>query len=105
VDAVADWYMTAGAIDALELASGPYETWARRELLDPESPPNVEGRRLAAKLSSKARCYLRLWEADEEDDFTPNSVCPVCGNELVQYRDGVFPQALCERDMIVVFGR
>jgi hypothetical protein len=37
VDAIAEWYRTYGAIDALELASGPYESWARSQLLDPES--------------------------------------------------------------------
>src|SRR4051794_2341645 len=43
-EAVATWLWTYGAIDALELASGAYEQWARDELLDPTSSPNIEGR-------------------------------------------------------------
>src|SRR3569833_829430 len=31
VHAVASWLQTYGAIDALELASGPYEQWARSD--------------------------------------------------------------------------
>src|SRR5207302_10574742 len=40
---VASWLLTYGAIDALELESGPYESWARSVLLDPSSSANVAG--------------------------------------------------------------
>ena len=52
VDAVAHWNSVYGAIDSLELDSGPYATWARSQLLDPKSPPNVEGLAVARGLKS-----------------------------------------------------
>lgn len=57
-DAVATWLRTYGAIDALELESGPYEQWARDQLLDPASPPNLEGRAVVERLNELNRCYL-----------------------------------------------
>jgi hypothetical protein len=105
VDAVADWLRTYGAIDALELASGAYERWARLQLLDPASPPNVEGRRVAAILNEKERCYFWFWQPSADDDFKPRTSCAVCGGTLARYDGGIFPQLLCEDDSIVLVGR
>ncbi len=103
-EAIASWLRTYGAIDALELESGAYEAWARAELLDPASPPNVEGRRLARALDRFHRCYFWFWQPDSDDDFEPRSTCPVCDGPLEQYAEGIFPQLLCERDRLVLVG-
>ncbi len=103
-DAIATWLRTYGAIDALELESGAYESWARGELLDAASAPNVEGRRVARQLDEFRRCYFWFWQADCDDDFEPCSVCPVCQQPLERYDDGIFPQLLCDRDRLVLVG-
>lgn len=104
-DAVAAWLRTYGAIDALELASGAYEQWARSQLLDADSAPNVEGLRLARQLNELAPCYFWFWQPDGDEDWEPRSSCPICGELLRRYDSGIFPQLLCERDSLVLVGR
>ncbi len=104
-EAVASWLFTYGAIDALELASGEYEQWARSVLLDPASPPNVEAMELARQLNELNRCYFWFWQPDSDDDWEPRSTCPLCGDQLTRYDAGIFPQLLCEHDSLVLVGR
>jgi hypothetical protein len=105
-DDIANWLGTYGAIDALELASGPYEGWARAELLDPTSPPNSEGLRLARELGAYGRCYFWFWQPGLADDsWEPPKTCPVCEEPLDEYDGGIFRQLLCERDRLVVEGK
>jgi len=104
VDAVANWYRTYGAIDALELQSGEYEEWARAELLNPDSPPNREGLELVRRLNERVATYFWFWQAESDQDGEPLSSCPVCGGGLVAHDSGLFPQLLCERDRLVVVG-
>ena len=88
-DRIATWLRTYGAIDVLELESGAYERWARAELLDPTSPPNVEGRRLARELDEFCRCYFWFWQPEADDGFEPRSTCPVCCEPLELYDEGI----------------
>jgi len=103
-DAIADWRYTYDAIGALELASGIYESWARAQLLDADSPPNVEGREIAGTLNQFCRCYFWFFQPDSDDGFVPRSTCPVCGDPLALYSEGIFSQLLCERDRLVLVG-
>jgi predicted nucleic acid-binding Zn ribbon protein len=103
-DAVATWLRTYGAIDTLELESGPYEAWARAELLDPDSPPNRGGVALARQLNALVRTYFWFWQPQGEEDWQPPTACPVCGGLLVAHDSGLFPQLLCDNDNIVVVG-
>ncbi len=103
-DAIADWLRTYDAIGALELASGTYEGWARSQLLDADSRPNVEGREIAGKLSQFCRCYFWFWQPDSDDGFASRSTCPVCGEPLAPYDEGIFRQLICERDRLVLVG-
>jgi hypothetical protein len=41
IQGLAHWQQVHGAIEALELDSGAYESWARERLLDPSSSTNV----------------------------------------------------------------
>jgi predicted nucleic acid-binding Zn ribbon protein len=105
VDAIADWYRTYGAIDALELASGAYEDWARSQLLDPKSEPNVDGLEISHRVNASHRCYFWFWQPDSDQDFTPRTTCPFCERPLVAYEEGIFPQLVCEPCGVVVVGR
>ena len=102
--AVADWLWTYGAIDVLELASGPYEQWARDQLLDLASPPNVEGRAVTDRLNELQRTYFWLFQPETDDDWAPPAACPICNGPLAPHTGGIFPQLLCERDSIVLPG-
>ena len=104
VDLVADWCSVDGAIERLELHSGPYEAWARAELLDPRSPVNQEGFRVREALDPVRTCYLWLFQPESDDGYVPPADCPVCHQPLAQYDKGIFPQLLCERCSIAVSG-
>ncbi len=76
-EAIAEWNMVYGAIFALWLDSGPYESWAEHELRDRESAVNREGLRVRKALSAFLPCrYLWFWS-----DTRP-SRCPVCEAEM-----------------------
>jgi len=104
VDAIAHWYGMYGAIDWLELDSGPYENWARSQLLDPGSPPNVEGLEVTKRLNAIRRCYFWFFQPVADDDYVSPTTCPICGDALVLFEEGLFPQLLCERDSLVLEG-
>jgi hypothetical protein len=104
VQAVAHWQALNGAISGLELDSGPYEAWARQQLLDPDSPANAEGRALAAELSELRPCYLWFWQPEADWGFQPRTTCPVCEERLEAYGGGKFPRLLCERDHVMLAG-
>ena len=104
VDAVAHWNRVYGAIDLLELDSGPYEAWARTQLLDPASPPNIEGLAVARKLNEIRRCYFWFFQPNADDDYESPALCPMCQESLRAYDEGLFPQLLCENDSIVLEG-
>ena len=88
-EAVAQWNAPAEGIYRLWIASGEYEVWAGRQLSDPDSPINVDGRRLAEELNPARRCYFWL-PGDEGYD-----ACPACGGELSK-TTGSTPQAFCD---------
>jgi hypothetical protein len=104
VDAIAHWNAVYGAIDSLELDSGPYETWARSQLLDPGSPPNVEGLAVARMLNGIRRCYFWFFQPNADDDYESPELCPMCQQRLRAYEEGLFPQLLCENDSLVLEG-
>jgi len=104
VDAIADWRSTYQAIDVLELASGPYEGWARAQLLNAGSPPNADGLAVNKRLNARFRCYFWFWQAEADMGFRPRSTCPVCRGPLDRSDAGIFPQRLCEQDRVVLVG-
>jgi hypothetical protein len=103
-DDLAGWRSVHGAIEMLELDSGPYELWAQEQLLDPASATNAEGLALARRVNDLNRCYFWFFDAHTEDGWTPRAACPICGGPLQLYERGIFPQLLCERDGVVVTG-
>lgn len=104
VDAVADWAFVAGAVNALELDSGAYEAWARRELLDAGSSVNKQGLTLRHTLDRIRRCYLWLFQPQSDEGYDPPEACPACSGALSSYDSGIFPQLLCERCGVVLAG-
>jgi hypothetical protein len=101
---VADWDEEHGAILTLELASGLYEEWALEQLLDPASPTNTTGRELAQRLSAVRPTYFWLFQAEEEEGWQPRDTCPLCEQPLAAYDGGIFPQNVCEHDLLVLVG-
>ena len=93
---VARWHRTHTAIDRLWLASGPYEGWARAELIDPSSPTNTLGRDLAARLGA----WYWLFTAQGEPGWAAVTSCPVCG-EALRLHAG---QLLCDACRAVMAG-
>jgi len=101
VDAVASWQSVQGAIEMLELDSGPYELWARAQLMDPNSPTNRRGLEVSGLLRAH-RCYFWFFQPIGIDEDIPGLTnCPVCDRRLVRYDDGIFPQLICEDDWVV----
>jgi len=104
VGEIAEWDSEHGALKTLELASGAYEEWAQARLLDAYSPTNIDGRALAAKLSSLRACYFWFFQPQSEDTWQPRTTCPVCSERLRPYDGGIFPQLLCEEEHLVLVG-
>jgi predicted nucleic acid-binding Zn ribbon protein len=101
---IASWDWEHGALETLELASGEYEDSARSKLLDPVSPTNTEGRRLAQKISALRPCYFWFFQPQSDEDWQPRATCPVCNEPMERYEKGIFPQLLCEQDRLVLVG-
>jgi hypothetical protein len=79
VDAVAHWANIEGAIERLELDSGPYEGWAQAELLDLH------------------RCYLVLFQRMEPSgEFVVPEACPGCAGTFDEMANGRLTRLLCE---------
>jgi hypothetical protein len=104
LQAVSFWDWQHGAIQALELASESYEAWAREQLLDPQSATNQNGLEAARLVNADHPCYFSFFDPQSDEDWKPRSTCPVCEDKLVPYRNGKYPQLLCERDRLVVVG-
>jgi hypothetical protein len=76
-ESIAQWNTMYGAVYALWLDSGPYETWAESELLSPDSPINASGLQAREQLSKYIPCgYLWFWKEKRP------AQCPVCGLSL-----------------------
>jgi hypothetical protein len=77
---VAHWQWIAGAFEALELDSGPYEAMAQAELLDLGGPVNEEGLTLRLDLDQQVRrCFYVVPQMMGADgSFAVPEVCPKC---------------------------
>lgn len=100
VDPVAHWQWIAGAFEALELDSGPYEEMAQAELTDLGSPVNKEGLVLRRDLDQQVRrCFYVVPQVMALDgSFQVPEVCPKCGKELAAYEAGRFIRLICNED-------
>jgi predicted nucleic acid-binding Zn ribbon protein len=106
VDDVAHWAMLEGAIEHLELDSGPYEQWAQGELLNLQSPVNLEGLALRRSLDRVRHCYLVLFQPmDGSGNFVVPPACPQCGGAWERFSRGRFTRLLCETCGLAVVNR
>ena len=104
IEEIAAWHWEHGALETLELASGEFEEWARRQLLNPASSTNARGRELTVKISAHHPCYFWFFQPQSDVDWQPPEACPVCGDPLKRYDEGIFAQLICEQDRIVLVG-
>jgi hypothetical protein len=86
---IASWRFVHRSLYWLWLDSGQYETWAARQLADPQGEVHREGRDLVRRLNETIRAYY-WWFQDSDDDHPPADRCPVCGGELMPCRDRPF---------------
>ncbi len=103
-DALADWRRTYDALDWLWLEAGSYEQWARDQLSDVSSIANVRGRLVQQAINRLRRCYYWYFQDQSLPDFQPITACPVCGERMKTYSNGLYAQRVCERDSIVTIG-
>jgi hypothetical protein len=104
VEEIAYWRSIYGAVDALWLASGEYEEWARMQLADISNPLNQQGREIQANLNPIRRCYYWYFQDQSADDYEPLIACPSCAARLGLYTAGIFEQRICDLCGIVVPG-
>lgn len=104
VTAVAYWCQIDAAIQHLELDSGPYEQWARDQLLDPQNRVVTEGREVQRLLNPIRRCYYWFFQPQSDGDFVPRTTCPICERTLTRYQGGIFSQLVCEHCSVVLVG-
>jgi hypothetical protein len=102
-EAIAFWSRIYRAIDHLWL-DVDYEDWAEQELSDINSSVNKRGREIAKTLNESHRCYYWYHQDQSADFFRPITDCPLCGEELVEYINGIFQQRICHSCSIVTVG-
>jgi hypothetical protein len=104
VEAIAGWRSVDDAIHRLWLDSGPYEQWARMQLSDISSAANTRGRRVQSMINDIRRCYFWYFQDTSTEDYNLIEFCPICGERLRLYSQGIFIQRICERASIVTIG-
>lgn len=92
------------SIDLLWLDSGEYEAWALLQLSDIHSPVNRRGLELCQRVNHLRCCYYWYKQDQSADDFVPITHCPQCGQPLVEYKEGIFVQLICEQCRIITVG-
>ena len=102
VEAIANWRDIYQAIYLLWLDSGSYEEWAQEQLSDITSEVNLHGRAVQEVVNSSRRCYYCHFQDQSAEHYQPMKVCPICGDVLQDYTQGIFLQRICERNSIVV---
>jgi len=105
VEEVAYWHHIYDAIDRLWLDSADYESWAKEQLSDINSPVNGRGLAAREKLDRIRRCYYWYFQDQSVDEFEPYSECPRCNKPFGVYAGGIFPQFVCEDCSIITVGR
>jgi hypothetical protein len=81
-DQLGHWRSFHDAFYTLWLDSGEFESWAREQLEDLDSPVNARGIEVAQKINRLRRCYYWLFQDTGADGFTPLASCPRCNREL-----------------------
>jgi hypothetical protein len=82
----------------LWLDSAEFESWARAQLEDTDSPVNKRGRELVSELNTYWPAYYWSFQDSRSADLEPLSGCPACGRHLTE-RHG---RAVCEDCSILV---
>jgi predicted nucleic acid-binding Zn ribbon protein len=104
VQSIAYWRNLYDAIHWLELDSGAYEAWAKRELCDINSPINARGLKTQRELNKIHKCYYWYFQDESDDEYVPFAICPVCNEPLQEYPEGIFKQRFCEKCGIIGAG-
>ena len=81
-DQVAWWQAFDDAFYTLWADSGEFESWARAQLEELDSPVNSRGIEVAQKINGLRRCYYWLFQDTGVEGFTPRATCPRCNGEL-----------------------
>jgi hypothetical protein len=95
---LAFWQSFHNCFYHLWLDSGEFESWAKAQLSDPNSPVNKRGLELVSKLNSFRRAYFWWFQDTGAEDFQALSRCPACHGEFSQRHR----RNTCEQCSIVV---
>lgn len=104
VRAIARWRSTYDAIDRLWLDSGPYESWARKQLADMQSSVNRQGMTVCHKLNLAHRCYYWYFQDRSLESVDLETHCPVCQEPFEVYDGGMARQLVCDTCSIITRG-
>jgi hypothetical protein len=94
---LAAWQRFHECFYLLWLDSGEFESWARAQLEDPESPVNKRAIALVADLNAYRRAYYWWFQDTASQDFQALSRCPACRSELKSLNN----RQICERCSII----
>ena len=104
IELIARWRDVYSAIYLLWLDSEEYEEWAKEQLSTIASAVNVRGRGVQHVLNDVRRCYYAFFQDQSSETYSPLLFCPICGDALQEYTQGIFLQRVCERDRLVMSG-
>ena len=95
---LASWRNFHRAFFTLWLDSGKYESWARAQLEDPESPVNTRGLQAVSKLNEYRRTYYWWFHDQDAGDSVMCPSCPRCDGPFT----ASFGKFICDRCSIGV---
>lgn len=82
IDRVADWCSFHFSFYYLWLDSKELESWAKEQLVNPDSPVNKRALDIRREISMQHECFYWWFRDNSETDAVPPTNCPMCGNKL-----------------------
>lgn len=101
---IAFWRNLYSSIDYLWLDSREYESWAREELSNPDSPLMQRSLKVRAQLDKYRKCYLWWFQDIRMDEFRVLKVCPLCKTPLTKPLRLFADNCTCESCQIMMQG-
>ena len=98
IDEIASWNGFYRCFFDLWLDSGEFESWARQQLLNPQSPANQRAHQLCLQISELRKCYFWWFQDKNSDDLNLFATCPRCHCPFAEK----FGRLICEQCSVLV---